>query len=206
MNVLIVGCGKLGSRVAKKLDAQGHEVSIVAEKQSDKDALVGFNGFTTVGIAIDEDVLIKAGIQDCDVAIIVTDSDNVNMMVSQMAKIVYNVKDVKARASEMSMTDLFKNLGIKIISTTEDSTNKICDSLLNNEDEIYTYVGKTTLATKIVDIDKRYIGIKVLDIPIDAEYTIYGILNNDGYFTQINSRKNIIVAKNDRLVINRVID
>lgn len=206
MNILVVGCGELGSRVAIKLDEQGHEVSIIAEKQSDADTLVGFNGFITIGIAIDQDVLIKSGITDCDVVIVVTDSDNVNMMVSQMAKRIYNVNDVQARASEQSMISILKKLGIKMICPTEDSTDKICSSIDDIQDETYNYIGTSTITTKVVDIDEKYIGVKALDVQIPSDYITYGVLKPCGKFVQINNRKNIIVDNNDKLVINRIVD
>jgi len=132
----------------------------------------GFQGVISIGIAVDQDVLIKAGISDCDVA--VTDSDNVNMMVSQMVKKVYNIKNVQALVFEPSIANSFKDIGIKLICPTEDSTNKICASLSVFDNDVYSYIGKTTIVTKIVDIDKKYIGVRIVNIPIPVIlYTVF---------------------------------
>ena len=64
MNILVVGCGKVGSRLASVLSRQGHDVSIVSNNEEEFDLLSSdFNGFTTHGVPIDQEILKKAGIE-----------------------------------------------------------------------------------------------------------------------------------------------
>ena len=82
MNILVVGCGKIGSRLAYVLEQQGHDISIVDENEEKFELLpADFYGFTTVGTPIDQDVLKRAGIESVDVVAAVTPDDNINVMV-----------------------------------------------------------------------------------------------------------------------------
>ena len=80
MNILIVGCGKTGSRLANILSHQGHAVSVLDRRASSFNKLDdNFNGFTIAGVPMDLDVLRQAGIESCDVVATVTDDDNIRI-------------------------------------------------------------------------------------------------------------------------------
>ena len=76
MNVLIIGCGMVGSALAETLDERGHDVSVIDKNGAKFDSLSPkFGGFTTTGVPIDQDVLKRAGIQTCDALFAVTAQD-----------------------------------------------------------------------------------------------------------------------------------
>ncbi|MEG0570900.1 MAG: NAD-binding protein, partial [Oscillospiraceae bacterium] len=98
MNIMVVGCGKVGSRLALALCEDGHDVSVVDRYESSFELLgSAFSGFTTIGVPIDQDVLKRAGIEDCDAVAAVSSDDNVNIMVSQLAHEIFKVPTVLAR-------------------------------------------------------------------------------------------------------------
>lgn len=85
MNILIIGCGKVGSRLADILCQIGHDVSIIALKRESFDLLSDdFSGFTIQGVPIDLDILRQAGIEGCDAIAAVTEDDNTNIMVCRL--------------------------------------------------------------------------------------------------------------------------
>ena len=87
MNILIIGCGMVGSTLANTLDARGHDVSVIDKNSEKFDSLSSeFGGFTTTGVPIDTDVLKRAGISTCDALFAVTAEDDMNIMVSQLAR------------------------------------------------------------------------------------------------------------------------
>lgn len=87
MNILIIGCGKVGSRLADILCQIGHDVSIIALKRESFDLLSDdFSGFTIQGVPIDLDILRQAGIEGCDAIAAVTEDDNTNIMVCQIGQ------------------------------------------------------------------------------------------------------------------------
>ena len=105
MFVLIVGAGRVGSAVAKRALAEGHEVSVLDEDPLSHERLEEIDGQTwedagglfTVGTALEVDALIEAGVQRADVFIASTDGDNTNIIISQIAKRRYDVPNVIAR-------------------------------------------------------------------------------------------------------------
>lgn len=78
MNILVVGCGKVGSKVASDLSRMGHDVSVV-DRSEKRFALLDedFSGLTVCGVPIDQDVLKLAGVESCDALAAMTEDDNV---------------------------------------------------------------------------------------------------------------------------------
>ena len=85
MNIIVVGCGRVGSQLASYLDEVGHDVVVVDRDAENFEALSNrFHGFTVEGVPIDQDVLRRAGIENCDAVAAVSHNDNMNIMVHAM--------------------------------------------------------------------------------------------------------------------------
>jgi trk system potassium uptake protein len=92
MRVVIMGCGRVGARVAGLLDHSGNEISVIdTDSRSFRRLPAGFGGETVIGTGIDEDVLRKAGIEDAEAFIAVTNGDNRNIMAAQVARLIFEV-------------------------------------------------------------------------------------------------------------------
>ncbi|HZT08209.1 MAG TPA: TrkA family potassium uptake protein [Chloroflexota bacterium] len=119
MFVIIMGCGRVGARVATSLSRAGHEVTVLdlspnAFRRLDP----SFNGVTMVGNGIDVDVLRRAGIERADAFAAVTQGDNRNVMASQIAKHVFGVGKVVTRIYDPLRQETYEMLGIQAISPT----------------------------------------------------------------------------------------
>ena len=112
-NVIVVGCGRVGSQLANMLSDNGNNVCCI-DKNADAFANLvrNFNGSTVQGVGFDEDVLVRAGIEDCDVVASVTQLDNTNLMVAEVADKLYHVPHVVARMHNPSHERAFSLLGI----------------------------------------------------------------------------------------------
>ena len=119
MNVIIVGCGRVGSTLARLMFSDGHNVTIV-DQQSESFRRLGsrFKGQRIIGNGIDEEVLKRAGVEKCDVFVAVTQGDNRNIMSSQIAKQIYNVQKVLTRINDPVRADLYRSLGITTLCGT----------------------------------------------------------------------------------------
>jgi len=120
MKVIIVGIGRVGSSLANMLDREGHQVTVV-----DRDALAlqrrlspDFSGTKLVGNAMDQDVLERAGIRQADVLLTITEGDNRNIMIAQIAKVVFGVPKVMARIVDPLRAQAYRELGIESIDQT----------------------------------------------------------------------------------------
>lgn len=133
MKVVIVGCGRVGARVATALDRQGHDVSIIdLETSAFRRLAPDFSGRAITGTGIDEDVLRSAGISEADAFIAVTNGDNRNLMAAQVAKVIFGVEKVAARVYDPVRAETFRDMGIETICSTTTMSNLFLDSVAGN--------------------------------------------------------------------------
>jgi trk system potassium uptake protein TrkA len=119
MKIIIMGCGRSGARLAGLLDIEGHKVTIIdIDAYSFRRLPADFAGIALVGNGIDEDALKKAGIQEADAFIALTQGDNRNIMSCQIAKHIFNVPKVVCRIYDPLRRELFNSLGIEALSPT----------------------------------------------------------------------------------------
>lgn len=130
MKVVIVGCGRVGSMLANRLDAQGHKVSIIDTNPDQFRRLqTDFGGVTIAGTGIDIDILKQAGIEEADAFIAVTNGDNTNVMSCQIAKHIFGVPVVLARVYDPIRGDVYHTLGLETVCPTTVISNIIMDIL-----------------------------------------------------------------------------
>ena len=116
VKVLIVGCGRVGSRLAQDLDGDGHDVTIV----DNNPAAFGenFRGNFVVGDGTEADLLRRAGIEDADCFIAVTQGDNRNIMAAQIAQNVFRVPRVVCRIYDPIRDEVYRKLGLHVFCPT----------------------------------------------------------------------------------------
>ncbi len=120
MKAVIMGCGRVGARLATMMDAEGHEVTILdVEPYSFRRLPKTFKGTAMVGNGLDEDTLRKAGIEEADVFVALTEGDNRNVMAAQIAKHIFNVPKVVCRIYDPIREEMYRNLGLETISPTK---------------------------------------------------------------------------------------
>jgi trk system potassium uptake protein TrkA len=127
MFVLIVGAGRVGSAVAKRALAEGHEVSVLDEDPLSHERLDEIEGLTwedagglfTVGQALEVDALIDAGVQRADAFIASTDGDNTNLTVAQVVQRRFGVPKVICRVMDPARAAWYAEQGLHTISPTQ---------------------------------------------------------------------------------------
>jgi trk system potassium uptake protein TrkA len=136
MNVVIMGCGRVGARVAGLLDHTGNRVTVIdTDSRSFRRLPPGFGGETIIGTGIDEDVLRKAGIEDADAFIAVTNGDNRNIMASQVARLVFKVPEVICRIYDPVREDTYRRLGLTTVCPTTTIAAIILENVMRAEGE-----------------------------------------------------------------------
>ena len=119
MKIVIMGCGRVGARLAGLLDIEGHDVSIMdTDAYSFRRLPAEFGGNALVGDGMDEDSLRKAGIESADAFISLTQGDNRNVMAAQIAQRIFKVPRVLCRIYDPLRRELFNSLGIEAFSPT----------------------------------------------------------------------------------------
>ncbi len=127
MKIVILGLSRFGVQFAGLMQQAGHTLSLI-----DRD-LEAFNrlperfpGKQLLGIGIDQDVMRKAGVDEADLFVAATDSDNTNLMAAQVAKVVFNVKRSVARVHDGDRALIFNTMGlIEVICPTLDAARAL---------------------------------------------------------------------------------
>jgi len=126
MNVIIVGCSRLGARIAYELDRRGNTVTVIdVDPTSFRRLPETFGGETIVGTGIDEDVLLSARIDRCDLFVSATNGDNRNIMAAQLAHTTFEVKQVVCRIYDPVRAEAYRELGITTICPTVEMANLV---------------------------------------------------------------------------------
>ena len=131
MNVMIMGCGRVGARIAGILDSTGHHVTVLDINAGSFRRLPDtFRGTKAVGNGMDGPLLERAGIRDMDAFIAVTQGDNRNYFASQMAREVYGIKRVLCRIYDPVREEIFREIGLETFSPTSLGAQIMVDMLL----------------------------------------------------------------------------
>ena len=126
MFVVIVGCGRVGSTVARGMLADGHEVSVLDE---DPEAIAQLEkgetqtweergGSFTVGTALEIDALLEAGIDRADAFVASTDGDNTNLVIAQVAQRRFEVRNVVVRVLDPARAAWYEEQGLRTVCPT----------------------------------------------------------------------------------------
>jgi trk system potassium uptake protein TrkA len=126
MFILIVGCGRVGSSVARAMLREGHEVSCLDEDPESHARLeVGLEkswedlgGQFTVGAGLETEALVAAGIEKADAFIASTDGDNTNVIIAQIAQKRYEVTTVIARVLDPLRAEWYQRQGLHTVCPT----------------------------------------------------------------------------------------
>ncbi len=136
MHVVIVGCGRVGSGLARIIEGQGHSVAVV-----DKDPTAfrrlheGFGGLQVVGVGFDRDRLEAAGIREAVAVAAVTNGDNSNILTARVARETFGIDKVVARIYDPRRAVIYERLGIPTIATVQWTIDRVLRKLLPDASE-----------------------------------------------------------------------
>ncbi len=182
MNIIIIGCGKVGASLAHVLAADGHDVVIVdSDREAFKMLKPGFNGITVTGVPIDQDILKQAGIETADALAAVTPDDNINIMACQVAKEIFKVPRVIARIYNPEREHVFHEFGLDTICPTNLTVDVIRSKVLGEEGVSHHTVGGDSFTFIREDIEKDHEGKKLGSLRIKEGSMIFGILHNNKF-------------------------
>jgi trk system potassium uptake protein len=127
MFVVIVGCGRVGSSIAKSMLAEGHEVSVLDEdgeaiallERGQDRSWEELGGSFTVGTALEIDALLEAGIERADAFVASTDGDNTNLVIAQVAQRRFGVPKVVVRVLDPARSEWYRAQGLTTVCPTQ---------------------------------------------------------------------------------------
>jgi trk system potassium uptake protein TrkA len=137
MFVLIVGCGRVGSAIAKAMLSDGHEVSVLDETPEAAALLEKgqdlsweeLGGSFTVGTALEIDALLEAGVERADAFVASTDGDNTNLVIAQVAQRRFEVPKVVVRVLDPARASWYRDQGLSTICPTQTAIELLLDAV-----------------------------------------------------------------------------
>ncbi len=206
MNVLIVGCGKVGCRLAQMLAADGHDVSVVDESEDNLRHLgTDFTGFTTCGLPIDRDTLLRAGIESCEAVACVCAEDNVNIMVGQIAKEIFGVKNVLVRIYDVEREAVYSDLGLSTFCPTNLNAAVAFDALIEKNTPKSLQFGSHMLQFYEVKAPRQVYDCDISQVELSEHHFLFAVQKAAGNLC-ICSGAPLKIQKGDTLIIGMNVD
>mgnify|MGYP006266893827 FL=1 len=121
-----MGCGRVGSGLAKELESAGHTVAVIDQNREAFRRLgADFKGETIAGVGFDRDILIEAGIEKAEAFAAVSNGDNSNILAARVARETFGVTKVVARIYDPARAEIYQRLGIPTVATVIWATDQI---------------------------------------------------------------------------------
>ncbi len=131
MHVVIMGCGRVGSSLAKALEDRNHTISVI-DSNPDSFRRLGpaFNGTKVTGYGFDQAVLTAAGIERADAFAAVSSGDNSNIIAARVARETFGVDQVVARIYDPGRAEVYQRLGITTVATVRWTADQVLRKIL----------------------------------------------------------------------------
>jgi trk system potassium uptake protein TrkA len=130
VRAVVIGCGRVGSAVAKGLAAEDWDVTVVDETD---DALArlgpGWRGGFVVGHGMDVTVLERAGLSEADAAVVATNGDNTNIVIGQVLNKRFGVETVVVRILDPARAKLYADRGMRVVCPTQTAISSLLDTV-----------------------------------------------------------------------------
>jgi len=176
MQVIIMGCGRVGSQLANMLSIEGHRTVVIDRDPKSFNRLgKSFRGKTVTGFGYDKDVLEKSGIEDADAFAAVTQGDNRNIVAALVAKREYKVPIVIARIYDPVRAIVYNKLGIATISPTRWGANKIKELILNSHINTQVSLGNGEVEIVEIEVPHNLIGRSCEKINVPGEIMVVAV-------------------------------
>jgi trk system potassium uptake protein TrkA len=193
MNIIVVGCGRVGSQLATLFSQDNNIVVIDNNLQSFNNLGRSFEGRAIVGVGFDEEVLRDAGIEECDVLAAVTDQDNSNLMIAEVGRKLFAVPHVLTRLYNPDRESAYMQLGLDYVCGTtlvaEEMYSKIMAKHGSHVDTFGDYE-VLRFALNLQDTEKN--AIQVGELERDHEVRVIAFDRKDHSLSSIPTRESIL--------------
>ena len=173
MHIVIMGCGRVGSSLARALERRGHSVAVIDLVQ-DSFRRLGpeFQGKTVKGVGFDRQVLIRAGIERADGFAAVSSGDNSNILAARVVRETFQVTNVVARIYDQGRAEVYERLGIPSVATVRWAADQVLRRLLPSGSEPQWRDPSGTVRLIEVHVDPTWVGTLVVAMEAAARCRI----------------------------------
>jgi trk system potassium uptake protein TrkA len=177
MKIIVMGCGRMGEKVARMLSGNGHEVAVI---DADPDLLAhlgsDFLGRKVQGIGFDLKVLIQAGIETADAFAATGSSDNANIIAARIARDIFHVPRVVARLYDPRRAEIYQRLGLVTLSVIDWGAERIVELITHANLDPILSLGKGEVILTSIEIPQNLAGRSVRDLAVPGEINVVAIV------------------------------
>jgi len=165
VHIVVMGCGRVGSSLARRLERAGYSVSIIDQNPAAFRRLgPDFAGDQITGVGFDRTTLTKAGVDRADAFAAVSSGDNSNIISARVARETFGVPHVVARIYDPKRAEVYERLGIPTVATVPWTTNRLLSVLLGDKHVEDWRDPSGAVALVQVALDEAWIGRRVADL------------------------------------------
>jgi trk system potassium uptake protein TrkA len=176
MRIIIIGCGRMGAGLALTMSQRGHAVAVVDKDPTSFERLgPSFKGEAIEGIGFDRQVLLAAQIERADGLAALTASDDVNVVIGRVASQVFHVPRVVARLYDPLKANIYRRLGLHIISPTIWGINQVADVLCYSPLDTILNLGSGEVNIITTEIPDLLVGQMVKELTVRGEIHVVAI-------------------------------
>lgn len=162
MRVVVMGCGRVGSALARAMDERGHEVAVIDRDESAFTRLgAGFGGQMVVGVGFDRQILERADVGGADAFAAVSSGDNSNIIAARVARETFDVPKVVARIYDARRAEVYERLGIPTVATVPWTTERLLTVLGESQTGIEWSDPSASMVLTRLTLDESWVGTGV---------------------------------------------
>jgi trk system potassium uptake protein len=129
VKAIVIGCGRVGSTVAKRLAGEGWDVTAIDEKEAALSRLgEDWEGGFVVGHGMDTEVLRRAGIEETDAVVVATDGDNTNIVIGQVAQKRFGIECTVVRILDPARATFYEQRGMRTVCPTSTAIDVLTEA------------------------------------------------------------------------------
>jgi trk system potassium uptake protein len=188
VNVIIMGCGRVGAELTVQLAKTGHSVTIIDKRPQAFDRLPpGFEARTIVGVGFDREVMEEAGIKEADAFIAVSSGDNSNIVSARVAREHYHVPKVIARIYDPRRAEIYEQLDIPTVASVIWGVKQIMLMLFHSREEIKESLAGGTLFRMRLQVPPHLVGKPVSSLATEGRILVAGVDRGGHGFIPVRS-------------------
>lgn len=204
MNILILGCGNAGVRLAKLLDERGHDVSVIDNSPKNLENLGdGFSGLSALGEIFDIAALKSVGADNADAAVVLTHDDNANIMASQVLRKYFGAERIYTRILDPEKEEAFSGRGFETLCPTGFEVSRMYDLVMAEDDneESFEIFGRNS-CFEILETERSDFGKTPSELELLEGEMVFGVKKKGGKLLLANA-PGLTIEKGDKVILVR---
>ena len=199
MNIVILGCGRVGSGLARALALRRHAVTVVdADPAAFSRLGPSFAGRTVTGSAIDRETLLSAGVERADGVAAATASDEANVVCARLAIQVFRVPRVVARLYDPLKAEIYRRLGVQTVTPVKWAVHRMTDLLCYSHLDAVATLGSGEVDIVETEVPPLLVGRTVTELKVPGEVRVVAVTREGRTFLPVDGT---VFHKGDRLHI-----